>query len=162
MSSAFNPPKTLSQDDIRRVADVRRAVWTAGLQGGAAGIFAASSAWYALRRTGRLPVAWRSPNHWMLATFGAGALASFLCSLAAGKNSVQRIGDIFRRGAHEWRTDPPELSSYQRISIENQKALDDSRIEQRREALARWHRASTADGTAVGSASSSSSGRFGS
>ena len=24
MSSAFNPPKTMSQDDVRRVADVRR------------------------------------------------------------------------------------------------------------------------------------------
>ena len=30
---------------------------------------------------------------------GCGALVSFLSSLAAGKNSVQRIGDVFSRGA---------------------------------------------------------------
>jgi hypothetical protein len=33
MSRAFAPPDTLSQDDIRTVADVRRAVWINGLFG---------------------------------------------------------------------------------------------------------------------------------
>lgn len=33
MSRAFTPPDTLSQDDIRTVADVRRAVWVNGLFG---------------------------------------------------------------------------------------------------------------------------------
>ena len=35
----------------------------------------------------------------MASTMGCGALVSFLSSLAAGKNSVQRIGDVFSRGA---------------------------------------------------------------
>lgn len=118
----------------------------AGLQGGAAGIFAASSTWYMLQRTGKLPIAWSAPKHWMLATFVSGALASFLCSLAAGKNSVQRIGHIFRRGAHESSKreenslDAPSLSRYQQIMLQNQKALDDSGFDRRSEVLAR-HRA---------------------
>ena len=33
MSRAFTPPDTLSQDDIRTVADVRRAIWINGLFG---------------------------------------------------------------------------------------------------------------------------------
>jgi len=33
MSRAFAPPDTLSQDDIRTVADVRRSVWINGLFG---------------------------------------------------------------------------------------------------------------------------------
>ena len=33
MSRAFTPPDTLSQDDIRTVADVRRAIWITGLFG---------------------------------------------------------------------------------------------------------------------------------
>jgi hypothetical protein len=37
MSRAFAPPDTLSQDDIRTVADVRRAVWINGLFGLGAG-----------------------------------------------------------------------------------------------------------------------------
>ncbi len=37
MSRAFSPPDTLSQDDIRTVADVRRAVWINGLFGLGAG-----------------------------------------------------------------------------------------------------------------------------
>jgi len=37
MSRAFTPPDTLSQDDIRTVADVRRAVWINGLFGLGAG-----------------------------------------------------------------------------------------------------------------------------
>lgn len=37
MSRAFSPPDTLSQDDIRTVADVRRAVWINGFFGLGAG-----------------------------------------------------------------------------------------------------------------------------
>lgn len=122
----------------------------AGLQGGAAGIFAASSTWYMLQRTGKLPVAWSAPKHWMLATFVSGALASFLCSLAAGKNSVQRIGHIFRRGAHDSNKhdddslEPPSLSRYQQIMIQNRNALDDTGFDRRSEVLAR-HRAKSGD-----------------
>ena len=99
MSSAFNPPKTMSQDDVRRVADVRRDVWTAGIGGGIAGVFLGSSGWLGLRHLGKLPKAIRTPNHYALITMGTGALLSFLSSLAAGKNSIQRIGDVFGRGA---------------------------------------------------------------
>ena len=99
MSSAFNPPKTMSQDDVRRVADVRRNVWTAGIGGGVAGVFLGSTGWLGLHHLGKLPKQIKTPNHYALITMGTGALFSFLCSLAAGKNSVQRIGDVFTRGA---------------------------------------------------------------
>ena len=37
MSRAFTPPDTLSQDDVRTVADVRRTIWINGLFGLGAG-----------------------------------------------------------------------------------------------------------------------------
>ena len=128
MTSAFNPPKTLSQDDVKRIADLRRDVWKAGFMGAAGGLVAGYSGWHVLKK--RLPAKLRGPNNAMLATLGTGALLSFLCSLAAGKNSIQRVGDVFRRGAHEWKKkkdDPlsePALSRYQQITLENQKARD--------------------------------------
>lgn len=99
MSKAFTPPSTMSDEDIKRVADVRRDVWTAGIKGAVAGVFVGSTGWQGARYFGKLPKAIRSPNHYALITMGTGALMSFLCSLAAGKNSVKRIGDVFLRGA---------------------------------------------------------------
>ena len=92
-------PPQLTADDARRVADVRRDVWTAGLRGAVAGVFIGSTGWLGARHLNLLPKAFRTPNHFSLATMGCGALVSFLSSLAAGKNSVQRIGDVFSRGA---------------------------------------------------------------
>ena len=92
-------PPQLTADDARRVADVRRDVWTAGLRGAVAGVFIGSTGWLGARHLNVLPKAFRTPNHFSLATMGCGALVSFLSSLAAGKNSVQRIGDVFSRGA---------------------------------------------------------------
>ena len=92
-------PPQLTADDARRVADVRRDVWTAGLRGAVAGVFIGSTGWLGARHLNVLPKAFRTPNHFSLATMGCGALVSFLSSLAAGKNSVQRIGDVFTRGA---------------------------------------------------------------
>ena len=91
-------PPQLTADDARRVADVRRDVWTAGLRGAVAGVFIGSTGWLGARHLNLLPKAFRTPNHFSLATMGCGALVSFLSSLAAGKNSVQRIGDVFSRG----------------------------------------------------------------
>lgn len=141
MSSAFNPPKSLSQNDVKRIADLRRDVWRAGFVGAAGGLVGGYVGWQGLEKSGRLPAKWRGPNNVMLATLGMGALTSFLCSLAAGKNSIQRVGDIFRRGAHEWKKeeDPlskPALSRYQRITLENQKAKDSGEgFEKRKQAL---------------------------
>ena len=64
-----------------------------------AGVFIGSTGWLGARHLNVLPKAFRTPNHFSLATMGCGALVSFLSSLAAGKNSVQRIGDVFSRGA---------------------------------------------------------------
>ena len=98
MAVGTTPPQ-LTADDARRVADVRRDVWTAGLRGAVAGVFIGSTGWLGARHLNVLPKAFRTPNHFSLATMGCGALVSFLSSLAAGKNSVQRIGDVFSRGA---------------------------------------------------------------
>lgn len=91
----------LNADDARRVADVRRDVWTAGLKGVVAGLFVGSAGFLGAQRLDLLPKAMRTRNHFSLATMTCGALVSFLSSLAAGKNSVQRIGDVFSRGARK-------------------------------------------------------------
>lgn len=120
----MNPPSTLSDDDIRRVADVRRAVWTAGIQGGLAGVFLGSTSFLLLRRTGRLPASFKTSNDAMLLTLGSGALCSFLAALTAGKNNVHNIADVFKRGAHVWRKDDPlskpHRTAYQQITDDNQ------------------------------------------
>mmetsp|Transcript_18730 Transcript_18730/g.24321 ORF Transcript_18730/g.24321 Transcript_18730/m.24321 type:complete len:170 (+) Transcript_18730:124-633(+) len=148
MSKAFTPPPTLSQDDVRRVADVRRDVWTGGLKGAVLGIFLSSSAFLIFK--GRIPLHQRA-NVFLGTMMGGSAVASFLAALTAGKNSVQKIGDIFFRGAHEWRNqdnDPlqaPSRSTYQQIILENQNHIQDidSRFHRRKIALKKYHESAT-------------------
>ena len=82
-----------------RAQPARRADEHAGDRASQAGVFIGSTGWLGARHLNVLPKAFRTPNHFSLATMGCGALVSFLSSLAAGKNSVQRIGDVFSRGA---------------------------------------------------------------
>lgn len=126
----MNPPATLSDDDIRRVADLRRDVWTAGIQGGLAGIFLGSTSFLVLRRTGRLPASFRTSNDAMLLTLGSGALLSFLAALTAGKNKVHSIADVFQRGARN-----VERTAYQQITDDNQRD-DLTHFQRRRQVLA--------------------------
>jgi len=127
------PPPTLSPDDVRRVADVRRDVWTAGMSGLVGGTFAGSTGWVAARYFGALPPVLRTRNAYAVAVMGGGAFMSFLCSLAAGKNSVRRIGDVFRRNAT-----PPDAEEkpYAAAQFETAAAMTDDGARRRGRAAA--------------------------
>mmetsp|Transcript_266 Transcript_266/g.796 ORF Transcript_266/g.796 Transcript_266/m.796 type:complete len:153 (+) Transcript_266:41-499(+) len=139
MGVMSTPPETLSEDDVARVKEVRRNVWLAGVQGGIAGVFGGCASFAALRRFGHV----RGPNALLAFAMGGGALASFVCSVTAGKNGVQRIGDIFRRGAHDWKPDDPlaapARSAYQTITDDNLKEIHDreTHFHRRKEAIDR-------------------------
>jgi hypothetical protein len=106
MSSAFTPPDSLSKDDRRTIADVRRAIWINGFLGlgagtvtGMAGHFTlqklqrkyvtaegtrgASDAGWMYRCLRMLPPLGR--NTFLLSLLGGGALGSFVSSTTAGE-----------------------------------------------------------------------------
>ena len=79
------PPDYLGADDQRRVADVRRSVWTGGFQGLAFGLCFGSAGFLLGSRLGALPQPARAPKYWLLATMGLGALGSYVGALSAGR-----------------------------------------------------------------------------
>ena len=114
------PPDYLGADDQRRVADVRRSVWTGGFQGLAFGLCFGSAGFLLGSRLGALPQPARAPKYWLLATMGLGALGSYVGALSAGRNSVQQIGDILEKGRQAevvLGRDELKLSSYQAREI---------------------------------------------
>ena len=144
MVTAFSPPETMTNDDIRRVADVRRAVWTGGFKGVFTGTVVGSGAFYVYSRYYPEKSKIKSRNMMFLFAMGGGAAFSFLFALTAGKNSVQHIGDVFRRNAHEWQEkddlSEPSRSTYQIISERNQQDIHDreSHFLRRKEALDKY------------------------
>mmetsp|Transcript_30478 Transcript_30478/g.45373 ORF Transcript_30478/g.45373 Transcript_30478/m.45373 type:complete len:181 (-) Transcript_30478:223-765(-) len=112
MSRAFSPPDTLSKENIRQIADVRRDIWTDGFYGlfvGAASgylIHSASkfihnrmsdSAKLKLHAPGDIPIKF-SRNTAFLCVMVGGAVGSFTMATAAGKNSVHNLHDIYEVG----------------------------------------------------------------
>ena len=112
--SAFTPPDSMSPDDIKTVADVRRAVWINGMFGLVAGTFTGSFGHYIIHKlqtkyvlpdnltaaqaaaqgkvnTNSLiykvlrPLPPLCKNTFMLSLFGGGALGSLVLSTTAGK-----------------------------------------------------------------------------
>jgi hypothetical protein len=114
MSKAFTPPDTMSQDDILRVADVRRAVWTGGFKGLAVGLSVGFGGFWGARvalPTNLFPLKYRQGKYWMLCTLVGGAVCSQIGATTAGKNTVHTITDVFQRGAR------PLLTEYQETQI---------------------------------------------
>ena len=112
MSRAFTPPDTMSQDDILRVADVRRAVWTGGFKGLGFGLTSGFGGFWAVKSflpTSVLPLKFRQGKYWMLTTLASGAIFSQLGATSAGKNNIHTISDVYQRGAR------PVLSEYQEV-----------------------------------------------
>lgn len=129
MSKAFTPPDTLSPDDVRTVADIRRALWINGMFGMGAGTVtgmtghlilqtlqnkyigeASSTSATAAGKSkyeGTLihkclrPLPPLGRNTFMLCLLGGGALGSFVLSTTAGKNAVHLLHPIFNLGKTE-------------------------------------------------------------
>jgi len=120
MSAAFTPPDSMSPDDIRTVADVRRAVWINGIIGffsgattgtvghlvlqtlqkkyvGDTGTPATASWIYKCLR----PLPPLGKNTFMLSLLGGASLGSFVLSTTAGKNVVHLLHPIFKLGREE-------------------------------------------------------------
>lgn len=99
MSRAFNPPDTLTKEEIRTIADVRRDIWTNGIRGLAFG----SVTGYTLHKSAQVLQS-RSivipkstvlnKNSAFLAFMIGGALGSFAFATAAGKNNVHQLHGV--------------------------------------------------------------------
>lgn len=101
MSRAFTPPDSLSKEDIRKIADVRRSIWKnafVGLGTGTLiGIVGHSAAQLGNRRGWwKLPL---SRNTAFLTVMLGGAFGSFLASVTTGKNEVHNLHPIYEIGA---------------------------------------------------------------
>lgn len=97
MSRSFTPPSTLSQQDIRTIADVRRDIWTNSFHGmgygSVTGIVAHTIA-SLVTRSKQL-----NRNTALFSFLAGGALGSFLAATVTGKNQVHQLHPIFQIGA---------------------------------------------------------------
>mmetsp|Transcript_8891 Transcript_8891/g.12293 ORF Transcript_8891/g.12293 Transcript_8891/m.12293 type:complete len:176 (-) Transcript_8891:237-764(-) len=119
MSRAFHPPDTLSKDEIRQIADVRRDIWKNGFYG----LFVGSLSGYVIHSAskfihgrmsdaakmkihapGDVPIKF-SRNTAFLCVMVGGAVGSFTMATAAGKNSVHNLHDVFEVGKTPTGTD---------------------------------------------------------
>ncbi|KAL7463868.1 hypothetical protein ACHAXS_004219 [Conticribra weissflogii] len=159
MSRAFNPPDTLSQDNIRTVADVRRTVWINGIFGLGAGSVtgmmshiilqklqrhyigdevASDSSKIPRKNTGKesgfmyrclRPLPPLGKNTFLLSLLGGGALGSFVMSTTAGKNAVHLLHPIFQVGRDEHAGKSPYQIAM--ANAQKQQLTGDSSSEQR-------------------------------
>mmetsp|Transcript_37558 Transcript_37558/g.77940 ORF Transcript_37558/g.77940 Transcript_37558/m.77940 type:complete len:186 (-) Transcript_37558:151-708(-) len=100
MSRAHTPPSTLTTDDRRAMAEVRRDIWIDGFFGMAVGSVSCFALHAALRMAGRYrPLPFVLNKNTALASFlGGGAIGSFVLSTTKGKNIVHMLHPIFERG----------------------------------------------------------------
>ena len=97
MSRAFTPPDTLSTEDRRVLADVRRAIYTNSLLGFAYGSFTCLTGHTIasfVTRSKKL-----NRNTALLSLLLGGALGSFLAAATTGKNQVHTLHPIFQAGS---------------------------------------------------------------
>jgi hypothetical protein len=107
MSRAFHPPDTLSKDDIRTIANVRREIWTNAMKGLAVGTLTGFTG-YAVASIGHYRFKlWKlSPkalnrNTAILSVLLGGAIGSFVMSVTTGKNQVHHLHPIFSIGSNQ-------------------------------------------------------------
>ena len=105
MSRAFHPPDTLSKDDIRTIADVRREIWINSMKGLLYGTLTGFTL-YSMASIGQHKLKlWNlSPktlnrNTAFLSVLLGGAIGSFIMSVTTGKNEVHNLHHIFTIGA---------------------------------------------------------------
>ena len=124
MSRSFHPPDTLSKEEIRTIADVRRDIWTQSFYGlgyGSIAGFTGHTFISALANRGYLS-AKLNRNTALFSVLAGGALGSFLAATVTGKNQVHNLHPIFQVGAKP----PPkdgEMSDYQK-SLQRAQEMD--------------------------------------
>ena len=104
MYRAFHPPDTLSKDEIRTIADVRRDIWTQGFYGmaggSASGIFLHTMVAQGKKRNlqwlQQIPL---NKNTRMASFFLGGSIGALVLATTAGKNSVHNLHPIFEVGS---------------------------------------------------------------
>jgi len=122
-ASRDHPPADLSEvldpGSYRRLNDVRKQIWTSGLQGLAFGTLLGFGghrlyAVAAKSQKGKLPPL---PKHSLIPTVMiSGALVSFAFSAVAGRVGLQGVGDIFQENAKP-------TSTYMKQQLQNQREI---------------------------------------
>jgi hypothetical protein len=104
MTRAFTPPETLSKEDIRKVADVRRDIWTSAFWGmgvGSLSCLALHGVAQLASRRGMLKGVTLNRNTALLSFLAGGSFGSFLMASTTGKNEVHRLHPVFEVGSKQ-------------------------------------------------------------
>ena len=128
MTRAFTPPETLSDDDIRTIANVRRDIWSNAFYGMGVGILSGA----ALHGLGSLAqsrgmIRGLNRNTAFMSVLGGGALGSFLMATVTGKNQVHNLHPIFEVGKRQ--VPPPDQGTPYQQAIQRaqqESLLDDN------------------------------------
>ena len=120
MSRAFTPPKSMSNDDIRTVADVRRDIWTSAFYGmflgSLVGVVGHGAAQFGNKRG-----LWKLPlnrNTFFLSVLLGMTSGSFFMATTTGKNEVHKLHPIFQLGA-----EPPKDNYQQSLERAKEEAF---------------------------------------
>jgi len=123
MTRAFTPPDTLSNDDIRTIADVRREIWTQAFRGLLVGTFSGFGLHMAAK-FGNNRGFWKlklNRNTALLSVLLGGAVGSFVNATTTGKNEVHNLHPIFQVGSK-----PPPID-YSQNNSPYQQQLEEMR-----------------------------------
>jgi len=130
---------TLSKEDVRKIADVRRDIWTSGFKGLAYG----SVGGYTLHTITRLlhnslseaakgklvfpgsskPIRFNR-NTAFFSFMAGGAFTSFVLATTTGKNKVHNMHDVFEVGKHEYKS--PYQTAYDNARIAAEEDSEES------------------------------------
>jgi len=142
MTRAFTPPDTLSKEDIRTIADVRRDIWTQAFHGMLVGTVSGFGL-YLAAKFGHNRGFWRAPflnrNTALLSVLLGGAVGSFVNATTTGKNQVHQLHPIFQIGAKPPPMDDDENNSPYQQALEEarrQRELELQILEARRDRTA--------------------------
>jgi hypothetical protein len=137
MSRAFTPPDTLSKDDLRTLAEVRRDIWTNAMKGLCIGTVSGYSL-YSVIKFGHQRKWWKvsfiNRNTAFLSVLLGGAIGSFIMSVTTGKNEVHKLHPIFALGSNRrqsTREDSDHLSPYEISILQAKERADDIRAIQK-------------------------------
>jgi hypothetical protein len=88
----------LDDEELKRVADVRRDVWRGAFRGMLSGACAGFAGCVIARNTQRFAYA-RHSKYMVAAVLVGSSFGAYLGAVTAGRNSIQHIGDVFQKNA---------------------------------------------------------------